>query len=115
MLDRRPEQLSRPKSKFNHRKIHEAVPRILFSCLCLCAALELGCASSKPQTNANPNVQRTITYQGPIWVVNKKGQGQKFVQVKGPTWNSSGPPPEAQPDPTAKPPADAPAKPPAVN
>ena len=114
MLDRRPEQLSRLNSAFNHHKRYEAIPWILISCLC--GILEFGCASSKPQTNANPNVQRTITYQGPIWVVNKKGQGQKFVQVKGPTWNSSGPPPEAQPDPTAKPAAaEAPAKPPAVN
>lgn len=62
--------------------------------LWICAGFATGCGTNKSSTKStNVVATRSVTYRGPIWVVNPK-QGQNLVQVKGAVWNNSGPPAE---------------------
>lgn len=77
--------------------------------LCIYASLFGACGTNKNATKGSNTVAvRSVTYTGPIWVLSKKNQGQKFVQYKAPVWSSTGTPPEQSP--AAESPPDAPPK-----
>ncbi len=63
----------------------------------LCILLQVQCGGSKDAKKGEKLAVRSVTHRGPIWVVKKNPQGQKFVQTQEPVWNMTGTPAKSEP------------------